>query len=136
MSDHITTVMSAAVRRIPERPLFGGIMYLHANIPENFFKYKQAMLISLYLGILLLNSELENVSVSEMIRTLVETKVVGDEVELERYFYDFHNRKFALKAGANNFQIPLDRDLKMLFCRLDISKFDQDHHRSSETLLN
>ena len=42
----------------------------------------------------------------------------------------------ALVAGPNNFQVPLDSNLKMIFCRLNLARPDIDHNKSSQKLLS
>lgn len=46
-------------------------------------------------------------TIPKIIEELVASRVVGEEADLENYFYDYHKRKFALSAGVNNFQVPL-----------------------------
>lgn len=41
---------------VPKDKQFGGIMYSHANIPENCFNYKRTFLIAFYLAILTINN--------------------------------------------------------------------------------
>ena len=39
----------------------------------------------------------------------------------------YENRKFNLKVGENNFRLPLEDELKMVFCRLDLASEDIEY---------
>lgn len=39
---------------------FGGIIYVHSNIPENCFFYKETFLIGFYITVMTINNNLPN----------------------------------------------------------------------------
>lgn len=45
----------------------GGIFYMHANIPEGSFNYKQSFFIGLYLSVMAINDNFENKTIDQMI---------------------------------------------------------------------
>lgn len=51
-------------------------MYVHANIPEGFYNYKNSLLIAMFLGSLVMNGTLESYTVGEIICKISETKLV------------------------------------------------------------
>jgi hypothetical protein len=48
---------------VPKDNQFGGIMYAHANIPENCFNYKRTFLIAFYLALLTINNCLNVITI-------------------------------------------------------------------------
>jgi len=45
-----------------QNELFGGIFYIHSNIPEERFCYNQLLLMGIYLGMLIINGRVGKVS--------------------------------------------------------------------------
>ena len=57
--------------------LHGGIFYLHSNIPEDFFNYKEILLISLFLGVANLNDTLQGLTAKELVQKMAEYHIFG-----------------------------------------------------------
>lgn len=56
---------------------------------------------------------------------------IGDRVFLERLFYDYSNREFALMVGSEMFRVPLEPQTKLLFCKLDLGPLDIHYSQTS-----
>jgi hypothetical protein len=65
--DEISVAIKAATSGRATHELFGGIFYVHSNIPEDFFNYKEILLISLFLGVAHANRTIEGLSVGNLI---------------------------------------------------------------------
>jgi hypothetical protein len=79
MSGEFETVYRAAVddaESMPPDCLFGGVIYIHANIPEGFYNYRNSLLTSLFLAALLINNQLHKYTISQIIAQLAKTKIV------------------------------------------------------------
>lgn len=46
------------------KKLYGGIIYVHANIPEGFYNYRKSLLTGLFLSMLIINDRLSDDTVS------------------------------------------------------------------------
>jgi hypothetical protein len=44
--------------------------------------------------------------------------------------FEFENRQFTLKVGAQSYKIPLEKQNKMVLCQLDLAKQDTNFERS------
>ena len=60
-----------AIKGIESEPQ-GAIFYLHGNIPEDCFSYKESMLLAIFMGTALVNGRLSNLSIEELIKILVD----------------------------------------------------------------
>lgn len=76
--DEISTAIRAAVEGKEKDQLSGGIFYVHSNIPEDFFSYKEIMLISIYLGVAQLNKTIMGLTVEELIQRMAKYEIFGD----------------------------------------------------------
>jgi hypothetical protein len=52
-------------------------MYIHANIPENEFGYKESFLMSFYLAVLSINDNLKNFTKQKLIDKMSNLKFMG-----------------------------------------------------------
>ena len=52
-------------------------MYIHANIPENEFGYKESFLMSFYLAVLSINDDLKNFTKQKLIDKMSNLKFMG-----------------------------------------------------------
>lgn len=52
-------------------------MYIHANIPENEFSYKESFLMSFYLAVLSINDNLKNFTKQKLIDKMSNLKFMG-----------------------------------------------------------
>lgn len=64
MSEDVETVFQSATQSFDPNDLFGGIIYIHANIPEGFYNYRRALVIALYLSSLLINDSLQKYTIT------------------------------------------------------------------------
>lgn len=71
-------------------------MYIHGNIPEEQFNYKQAFFISFYLAVLTINDNVSNFTKGQIIEKMANLKFIGSREDIERQFLGYHNRKFNL----------------------------------------
>lgn len=76
--DEISTAIRAAVEGKDKDQLSGGIFYVHSNIPEDFFSYKEIMLISIYLGVAQLNKTIMGLTVEQLIQRMAKYEIFGD----------------------------------------------------------
>lgn len=76
--DEISTAIRAAVEGKEKDQLSGGIFYVHSNIPEDFFSYKEIMLISIYLGVAQLNKTIMGLTVEQLIQRMAKYEIFGD----------------------------------------------------------
>lgn len=76
--DEISTAIRAAVEGKEKDQLSGGIFYVHSNIPEDFFSYKEILLISIYLGVAQLNKTIMGLTVEELIQRMAKYEIFGD----------------------------------------------------------
>lgn len=53
----------AATEGLKADELIGGIFYLHSNIVESYFRYKEALLISIFIGVSVINNTLKGLTV-------------------------------------------------------------------------
>lgn len=53
----------AATEGLKADDLIGGIFYLHSNIVESYFRYKEALLISIFIGVSVINNTLKGLTV-------------------------------------------------------------------------
>lgn len=130
MSEEIESVFKTGIKDIDPSALSGGIIYVHANIPEGFFNYKNSFLTALFLSALVINGNLEKYTVAELITRISSTGLV-DQMFLEKQFYDYDNRELSLMVGPTMFRIPLNKQMKLLFCRLDLAQSDLAHSEKS-----
>lgn len=82
------------------------------------------MLMSLFIGAMVINENLNKYNIEELIQKMVQTKVMGDFEFIEQQFKKYENRELNLKVGENSFSIPFEDDLKLVFCRLDLALHD------------
>ena len=71
-------VFKEAIEDLSLEKLHGGILYLHSNIPENFFHYKKIMLIGFFLGLMIIHNKISEYTLPELIRKMAKTNVMGD----------------------------------------------------------
>lgn len=76
--DEISTAIRAAVEGKDKDQLSGGIFYVHSNIPEDFFSYKEILLISIYLGVAQLNKTIMGLTVEQLIQRMAKYEIFGD----------------------------------------------------------
>lgn len=69
----------AANEGLTNEQIYGGIFYLHCNIPEDSFYYKEIMMISLFLGVGLINGNLSNFNIKEIVKRMEKTKIMGNQ---------------------------------------------------------
>ena len=69
-------------------------------------------------------------TIGEMVTKMSETKLI-DQLFLEKQFYDYENRHFSLMVGSTMFKVPLDKSIKLLFCRLDLAQRDIKHSQTN-----
>ena len=62
MSTDISSLIKNSIQGMKETELFGGIFYIHANIPEERFCYNQLLLMGIYLGMLVINGRVPKVT--------------------------------------------------------------------------
>ena len=55
-----TAVLDPKLKKVP----FGGIIYVHANIPEGFDNYKKSLLTALFLSMLTINDRLSDYTIT------------------------------------------------------------------------
>lgn len=60
--DEISLAIKAAIEGKKTDELHGGIFYAHSNIPEDFFNYKEILLISLFLGVAHINNTIKGLT--------------------------------------------------------------------------
>lgn len=125
--DDIQAAIRLAIKPLTTEPQ-GGIFYIHCNIPEDCFSYRQNLLSSIFLGVSLINGLLNDASTEEIITTMSEAGIFGDK-SLIKQLFSYKNRMFTLKVGEDSYDIELERDQKMVFCQLDLAKQDIKHER-------
>ena len=54
-------------------------MYIHSNIPEESFNYKEALLSSVYFGVSLINGRLAKAPTDKLIKNMVGARIFGSE---------------------------------------------------------
>lgn len=59
-----------------------------------------------------------------------ETKLI-DQMFLEKEFFDYENREFSLMVGETMYKVPLNKNIKLLFCRLDLAHCDIKHSQTN-----
>ena len=79
---------------------------MHANLVESSFSYGPIMLLSLFIGVSLINNTLKDLTVEQLIKKLVRYKVFGNESFLRKIF-KFQNRQFSLEVGGQEFKVGL-----------------------------
>lgn len=79
---------------------------MHFNIPEDYFQYREALLISLYVGISQLNGQLTGVTLDQVIDRIAKCKFIADRETIAKYF-DYHNRQFSLQMGGDEYSLNL-----------------------------
>jgi hypothetical protein len=62
----------AATEGVKAEELMGGIFYLHSNIVESYFRYKEAFLISIFIGASVINNTLKNQTVEQMLQRMAK----------------------------------------------------------------
>ena len=122
-ADDIITAIKAGSEGVKKSDLKGGIFYLHSNIAENCFNYREIMLISIFLGISLINNNLQNLSIEALIDKMTKHTIFGSRRFLEELFC-YENRKFNLTVGTEKFEVPLEKQNKLVFCQVDLAKLD------------
>jgi hypothetical protein len=60
MSDEMKTIMQDSNSNLNPNELNGCIMYIHGNIPENTFNYKETFCMAFYLAMLSVNDNIKN----------------------------------------------------------------------------
>jgi hypothetical protein len=103
--------------------LKGGILYLHSNIVEQHFHYREILLLSIFLSVSLINNTFQQLTISQLIAKLEAHKIFGDRQLLEALF-GFENRKFSLNVGGHTYKIPLEKQTKLILCQVDLAKMD------------
>jgi hypothetical protein len=78
LSEEITVAIETAIEDVPSEFLRGAILYLHSNIPEDFFHYRQVLLISIFLGVSLINNSLLGLPVEAIIVKLAKRQIFGN----------------------------------------------------------
>ena len=76
--DDISIAIRAAVEGKDKDQLCGGIFYVHSNIPEDFFSYKEILLISIYLGVSQLNKTIAGLTIEQLIQRMSKYEIFGD----------------------------------------------------------
>ena len=79
------------------------------------------MLIAFFLGIMILNESLGNLTMSQILQKMSSCKNLGSYLFLEKQFKGFKNRNLHLEMGNKSCKIPLEEDLKLIFCRIDLA---------------
>jgi hypothetical protein len=51
---------------------------LHSNIPEDFFNYREILLISLFLGVANINDTIQGLTVQELVDKMAKYHIFGD----------------------------------------------------------
>lgn len=74
---------ASALAGLCEDKLYGGIIYIHANIPEGFYNYKNSLMTALFISMLVINNGLGLYTIHEMITKMSETKAI-DQLFLEK----------------------------------------------------
>ena len=77
--DEMRIAVRAATEGRDAKELQGGIFYLHSNIPEDFFSYKEILLISLFLGVAQVNGTIKGLTVAELIAKMAKHHIFGDQ---------------------------------------------------------
>jgi hypothetical protein len=77
--DEISMAIKAAIEGKLPQELYGGIFYAHSNIPEDFFNYKEILLISIFLGVAHINSTIKGLTVAELITKMAKYEIFGGE---------------------------------------------------------
>ena len=77
--DEISIAIKAGIEGRQPQELHGGIFYAHSNIPEDFFNYKEILLISLFLGVAHINGTIKGLTVAELIKKMVKYDIFGSE---------------------------------------------------------
>ena len=83
LSEDMEKINEAALSDFCVNNLNGGILYIHANIPEGFYNYQNSFLTALFLSMLALNDGLSSITVSEIVSKIVSTKLVS-QIFLEK----------------------------------------------------
>jgi hypothetical protein len=76
--DEISIAIRAATEGRQPHELRGGILYAHSNIPEDFFNYKEILLISLFLGVAHINGTIKGLTVAELIAKMAKYPIFGN----------------------------------------------------------
>ena len=78
----------------------GGFIYLHFPSHESLDKMKEAIIIAIFLGVMVLNGVLGEYSVEELVKKLQNLQEFKNNALLEDYFYNFKNRQLVVKSST------------------------------------
>lgn len=67
LSSEVETICRCAIEDYSNENLCGGIFYVHSNIPEGYYNYKNSLLSGIYLSMLAINDGLQNYTISNLI---------------------------------------------------------------------
>lgn len=82
LNEHVSeigTAIEAATEGLASKDIHGAIIYLHCNIPENEFNYKEILYISVFMGVSLVNGTLKDMTLEGLLQKLVKHKIFGDQ---------------------------------------------------------
>lgn len=77
LSDEMEQIIQEATQNLKPEETFGGIMYVHSNIPENCFYYKETFLLAFYVSVMTINNNLQNFSKEELVDKMTSLKFMG-----------------------------------------------------------
>lgn len=72
-------IIQEATRNLKGEDTFGGIMYIHSNIPDNCFHYKETFLLAFYVSVMTINNNLKNFTKEELVDKMTALKFMGSK---------------------------------------------------------